>query len=131
VIDENRIRVSIFEKEKPNESQRKVRDRYLAFLKRWPVPNQQIRLATSQGETFVVASGPEGAPPLLLFHGSAGNSAMWMGDVPTFASAFRVYSIDMIGEAGLSAPSRPALGSDAVGSKNSSNTVPACWNMNS
>ena len=89
---------------KSDEGERKVHDRYLAFLKRWPVPNQQIRVPTSQGETFVVASGTEGAPPLLLFHGSAGNSAMWMGDVPTFANAFRVYSIDMIGEAGLSAP---------------------------
>ena len=98
---------------KSDEGERKVRDRYLAFLKRWPVPNQQIRVATSQGETFVVASGPEGAPSLLLFHNSAGNSAMCMGDVLTFASAFRVYFIDMIGEAGLSAPSRPALGSDA------------------
>ena len=85
---------------KSDEGEHKVRDRYLAFLKRWPVPNQQIRVATSQGETFVVASGPESAPPLLLFHGGAGNSAMWMGDVPTFANAFRVYSIDMIGEAG-------------------------------
>jgi pimeloyl-ACP methyl ester carboxylesterase len=36
-----------------------------------------------------------------------------MGDVPTFAKRFRVYSIDMIGEAGLSAPSRPPLASDA------------------
>ena len=98
---------------KSDEGERKVRDRYLAFLKRWPVPNQQIRVATSQGETFVVASGPEGAPSLLLFHNRAGNSAMCMGDVLTFASAFRVYFIDMIGEAGLSAPSRPALGSDA------------------
>lgn len=95
---------------KSDEGERKVHDRYLAFLKRWPVPNQQIRVPTSQGETFVVASGTKGAPPLLLVHGSAGNSAMWMGGVPTFANAFRVYSIDMIGEAGLSAPSRPALG---------------------
>lgn len=95
------------------EGERKVRERYLAFLKRWPVPNQQIRVPTSQGETFVIASGPEGAPPLLLFHGGAVNSAMWMGDVPIFAGAFRVYCVDMIGEAALSAPSRPNLASDA------------------
>ena len=38
---------------------------------------------------------------------------MWMNDVRTFAGQFRVYAIDMIGEAGLSAPSRPPLASDA------------------
>ena len=37
---------------KSDEGERKVRDRYLALLKRWPVPNQQIRVATSQGETL-------------------------------------------------------------------------------
>jgi pimeloyl-ACP methyl ester carboxylesterase len=38
---------------------------------------------------------------------------MWMADVPVFARQFRVYSVDMIGEPGLSAPSRPPLSSDA------------------
>lgn len=46
------------------------------FLKYWPVPNDHVRIVTSQGETFVVASGDVNAPPLLLFHGSAGNSVM-------------------------------------------------------
>ena len=95
------------------EGERLVRERYLAFLKHWPVPHQQFRIPTSQGETFVVASGPEGASPLLLLHGGAGNAAMWMAEVRAFAARFRVYAIDMIGEPGLSAPSRPALASDA------------------
>lgn len=98
---------------KSAEGERLVRERYLAFLKHWPVPNQQIRIPTNQGETFVVASGVEAAPPLVLLHGGAANSAMWMGDIRAFASSFRVYAIDMIGEAGLSAPSRPRLSSDA------------------
>jgi pimeloyl-ACP methyl ester carboxylesterase len=98
---------------KSAEGERLVRELYLAFLKHWPVPNQQIHLPTNQGETFVVASGAEAAPPLVLLHGGAANSAMWMGDIRAFASSFRVYAIDMIGEAGLSAPSRPRLSSDA------------------
>lgn len=98
---------------KSAEGERLVRERYLSFLKHWPVPNQQIRIPTNQGETFVVASGAEGAPPLLLLHGGAANSAMWIGDIRAYASSFRVYAIDMIGEAGLSAPSRPRLSSDA------------------
>ena len=98
---------------KSAEGERLVRERYLAFLKHWPVAHQQIRIPTSQGETFVIASGAEDAPPLLLFHGGAGNSAMWMAEVRAFAGNFRVYAVDMIGEAGLSAPSRPSLSSDA------------------
>jgi pimeloyl-ACP methyl ester carboxylesterase len=91
---------------------RAVEELYRAFLARWPVPNEQLRLDTREGETFVVACGPPEAPPLLLLHGSAANSAMWMGDVAAWAEHFRVYAVDMIGEAGLSAPSRPPLASE-------------------
>ncbi len=98
---------------KSSEGERLVRERYLAFLQRWPVPNQHIRIPTSQGETFVIASGAEDAPPLFLFHGGAANSAMWMGEIRAFAARFRVYAVDLIGEPGLSAPSRPPLASDA------------------
>jgi|SRR6185312_713217 len=98
---------------KTPEGERLVRERYLAFLRYWPVPNQHHRIATSQGETFVIACGRSDAPPLLLLHGGAGNSAMWIGDVPAFAARFHVFAIDMIGEAGLSAPSRPPLNSEA------------------
>jgi pimeloyl-ACP methyl ester carboxylesterase len=95
------------------EGERSVLERYRAFLKRWPVPNLQVRVPTSQGETFVIISGPEDAPALLLLHGGVMNSAMWMGEVTAFARFFHVYCIDMIGEPGLSAPARPALASDA------------------
>jgi len=98
---------------KSSEGQRLVRERYQAFLQRWPVPNEQLHIPTTQGSTFVVVSGPKDAAPLLLLHGSAANSAMWMGDLPIFARAFRVYCIDMIGEPGFSAPVRPSLGSNA------------------
>lgn len=98
---------------KSQAGEQSVRERYLAFLKDWPVANEHLRVHTREGETFVVASADPTAPPLLLCHGSAGNSAMWMGYVAAWAANFRVYTIDMIGEPGLSAPSRPPLGSDA------------------
>jgi pimeloyl-ACP methyl ester carboxylesterase len=72
---------------------------------------QQLRLPTREGETFVVACGPERAPPLLLLHGSGGNATMWMDNVAAWASHFRVYAVDLVGEPGLSAPSRPPLAS--------------------
>jgi pimeloyl-ACP methyl ester carboxylesterase len=98
---------------KTEQGGRAVRERYLRFLERWPVPNQQMRVPTRQGETFIIASGSEGAPPLLLLHGGAANSTSWMGDIVTWAAHFRVYAVDLIGEPGLSAPVRPPLSSEA------------------
>src|SRR5580698_6776206 len=98
---------------KSSEGERLIRERYQAFLKYWPVPNEQIYVPTQQGPTFVVISGPRDAPPLVLLHGAVANSAMWMGEVAAFARSFRVYCIDMIGEPGLSVPARPSLASDA------------------
>jgi pimeloyl-ACP methyl ester carboxylesterase len=90
-----------------------VRERYSVMLDHWPVPNERLRLPTSWGETFVMACGPRDAPALILLHGSALNSAMWMGDVASWSQHFRVYAVDMIGEPGFSAPSRPPLASGA------------------
>ncbi len=98
---------------KSTEGERLVRERYQAFLQHWPVPNEQVFVPTKLGTTFVVVSGSKDAPALLLLHGGAANSAMWMGEVAAFAASFRVYCVDMIGEPGLSAPVRASLASDA------------------
>jgi pimeloyl-ACP methyl ester carboxylesterase len=91
---------------------RLLRERYRQALESWPVDNQQLRVPTPEGETFVVASGPATAPSLVLLHGSGGNSAQWIDRITDFSRCFRVYAIDMIGEPGFSAPSRPPQGSD-------------------
>jgi pimeloyl-ACP methyl ester carboxylesterase len=95
------------------DGQREVRERYLTILKHWPVPSRQLRVPTREGETFVIECGDENARPLVLLHGGMTNSAMWMGDVAAWAEHFHVYAVDVIGEAGFSAPSRPPLASDA------------------
>lgn len=90
-----------------------MRERYLEFLAHWPVPHERLLVPTREGETFVIASGPQDAAPLLLLHGSAFNSLMWMGDVAAWSERFRVYAVDVIGQPGLSAPSRPPYDSEA------------------
>lgn len=89
-----------------------VMKQYRTILDSWPVPCRETLLPTRQGETFVLTSGPDDGPPLVLLHGSATNSASWIGDVGIWSQQFRVHAIDMIGEPGLSAPSRPPLGSN-------------------
>jgi pimeloyl-ACP methyl ester carboxylesterase len=94
------------------EGGRAVRERYRALLEHWPVDAEHLRLPTRAGETFVLASGPVDAPPVLALHGSGGNSTTWQADIATWAPHLRVYAVDLIGEPGLSAPSRPELGSE-------------------
>jgi pimeloyl-ACP methyl ester carboxylesterase len=81
---------------------------YDAALTRWPVPHSTLSLPTRHGSTFVVASGAESAPPLLLLHGAGTNSAMWAGDVSDYSRHYRVLAVDLLGEAGRSAHNRPS-----------------------
>jgi len=94
---------------KSEEGARILAARYREILSHWPVANEQLHVKTSQGDAFVVACGREDAPPLILLHGSASNSAMWMRDATVWAPHYRVFAVDMIGEPGLSAPARPSL----------------------
>ncbi|MGG2461324.1 alpha/beta fold hydrolase [Streptomyces sp. RGM 3693] len=87
--------------------------RYQEALDAWPVPAERVRVPTRHGETFVVVSGPKDAPPVVLLHGSGANATMWQGDIASWSQRFRTYAVDVIGEPGLSAPSRPPLGSGA------------------
>jgi pimeloyl-ACP methyl ester carboxylesterase len=90
-----------------------VRERYAKILQHWPVPNQQVRVPTSQGETFVIACGPEDAPPVVLLHGTMINSSMWMREAAILSARFRVFAVDIIGDGGSSAESRPSFKTDA------------------
>ncbi|SFW64568.1 alpha/beta fold hydrolase [Amycolatopsis australiensis] len=91
---------------------RLLRERYLEALAAWPVAHERLRIPTAEGETFALASGPESAPPLVLLHGSGSNSAEWAPRIASLAERFRVYAVDVIGEPGLSAETRPPLKSD-------------------
>jgi pimeloyl-ACP methyl ester carboxylesterase len=90
-----------------------IHEQYRSVLDKWPVPGQELRIPTCQGETFVVACGPETAPPVILLHGGGNTSAMWSRSIRAWAENFRIYAIDIIGEPGFSAPARPSFRSDA------------------
>jgi pimeloyl-ACP methyl ester carboxylesterase len=97
---------------KSEDGARAIHDRYREILDRWPVANRQFTVPTRAGDTFVIACGPETAPPVLLFHGSASISFMWLNDAAVLATDFRVYAVDLIGEPGLSARTRYRPGTD-------------------
>lgn len=87
--------------------QRLVLGLYQRILDAWPVPHEERMLTTRHGDAFVVSFGDPSAPPLVLLHGAGANSSTWAGDAPPFASAFRVYAVDLPGETGKSSQERP------------------------
>lgn len=93
--------------------QQRVLGRYAALLRACPVANEQRRVSTCMGETFVLSCGPVGAPPLVLLHGGNTNSLMWMRSLTAWSRHFRVHAVDTIGDPGFSAPVRPAFATDA------------------
>lgn len=92
---------------------RRLERHYRDLLAAWPVESEHRFVPTREGETFVCVSGPADAPAVVLLHGSGSNSAMWLGDVAAWSRDFRTYAVDLVGEPGLSARSRPALDSSA------------------
>ncbi len=75
---------------------------YDSFLKKWPLPNEKFHVKTRFGSTFIIATGEKDAPPVVLLHGSAFNSLMWLGDSREYSRNYRVYAVDIPGEPGKS-----------------------------
>jgi len=74
---------------------------------------EQLFIPTEIARTHVLRFGEISKPPLIMVHGSASNSAVWLGNIPNFINSFCVYCVDIPGEPGLSEPIRCTLGSDS------------------
>lgn len=97
------------------EGRRLVLAAYDAVLERWPVPLERMTIETGLGQTFVLASGRAGGPPLVLLHGAGSNSGVWIGEIARLARHYRVYAVDLPGEAGRTCEVRPPWESPALG----------------
>lgn len=86
---------------------------YNALLDSWPVPHREREVDTSFGKTFLLEAGASGSPVILLFHGSCSNSAMWLYDMEKLSPLYHVFAVDILGEPGRSAESRPDTKSGA------------------
>lgn len=89
----------------------KVRAYYNNILSQFPFGQRFVE--TSYGQTFILTAGKEPNPPIILLHGSCSNSAFWFPEIMALSNSFRVYAVDIIGEAGNSEEYRPDLSSDA------------------
>ena len=82
---------------------------YEALLRQWPVPSERLNIGTAFGNTHIIRCGNPRGEPLMLRHGTSGNSATWMGDVARWAGRYRILVVDIPGEPGLSADRRLKL----------------------
>jgi pimeloyl-ACP methyl ester carboxylesterase len=71
-------------------------------IEKWNLPHETRNIKTRYGNTFILACGDKKAPPLILLHGGGMNSSMWLEDAEVYAKKFRVYAVDIPGEAGKS-----------------------------
>ena len=80
---------------------------YDAAMKLWPVPYEEVNMASQFGTTHVVVSGPKTAPPLVLLHGYMATLTMWSPNIAAFSQHHRVYAVDVMGQPGKSRPGKP------------------------
>lgn len=92
---------------KSNEGKKLIMATYDSFIKKWPVSFKTIIVPTRYGDTFVISSGEETSPPLVLIHGASSNTASWGGEIKAYSKHFHVFVIDVIGEPGKSSQVRP------------------------
>lgn len=101
-------KLSVF---KSNECRDILRNVYQDILNRFPFT--QLYIDTSYGKTFILQAGAYENPPVILLHGSCGNSAFWFPEIMALSNNYCVYAVDIIGEAGNSEEYRLDLNSDA------------------
>ena len=80
---------------------------YDALLRKWPVAFESLQIVTRYGSTHVIASGPPGAPPVVLLHAFQATALAWRANVEGLSRHFRVYALDVIGQGGKSASTGP------------------------
>jgi pimeloyl-ACP methyl ester carboxylesterase len=85
---------------------------YQSLLGQWPVPYTELDVPTSFGETHIIASGPNGAPPVVLLHALFATATAWYRTVGALSQHYRTYAVDVMGEANKSRPSRPITSLD-------------------
>lgn len=94
------------------EGESKVMCAYQAVMDKWPVAYKEFAIPTSFGETHVIASGPQNAPPVVLIHALLAASTSWYRNVEALSQTYRVYAVDVVGEGNKSRPVKPITSLD-------------------
>jgi pimeloyl-ACP methyl ester carboxylesterase len=88
------------------EGEAEYRAAYEAMFDLWPCPHQAVEVPTRFGPTYINACGPEDGPPLLLLHAAGISSTSFFANIGPLSQDYRVYAVDMVGDAGKSRATR-------------------------
>jgi pimeloyl-ACP methyl ester carboxylesterase len=80
---------------------------YADIMGKWPVPAEELDIATRFGPTRVRRSGTGKGTPIVLLHGIMGTSLSWYPYIAELAAQHAVYAVDSLGEGGHSVQTRP------------------------
>lgn len=75
---------------------------YETMFTLWKVPHDSIDVKTGYGTTHINVCGPRDGQPLVLLHGAGLSSTAWYANIAGLSAAYRVYAVDVIGDAGKS-----------------------------
>ncbi len=87
---------------KSEEGRNKIMELYNEFLSKSTVPYREIDVDTSYGKTHVVIIRPENKKSIVALHGFNANSSLYPLMFSNGLKDFRIYGIDIIGQAGKS-----------------------------
>ena len=65
-------------------------------------------LKTTFGDTHFLEAGSQHQEIVILLHGASSNATSWLSDIAEYSKQYKVIAIDIIGEAGKSAETRPS-----------------------
>jgi pimeloyl-ACP methyl ester carboxylesterase len=71
---------------------------YEVGLSAWPRPFKGLNLDTKYGKTYVIVSGPESGPPIMLLHPAGIGSVIWCRNVTALSRRHRTFAVDVVGE---------------------------------
>lgn len=91
---------------------REIMTWYENALAALPLDFESRYVETRYGRTHMLVSGPADAPPLVLVQGYGGSAPLWNYQLPDFSTQHRVYTLDLPGQPGRSAPVVPGLFGD-------------------
>ncbi|WP_020499710.1 alpha/beta fold hydrolase [Sciscionella marina] len=81
--------------------------RYAEAAARWPIPCEELEVATEFGPTRVRSCGSADGSPLILLPGANGTSLSYAATVAELGARHRIHVLDPIGELGMSRQTAP------------------------
>jgi pimeloyl-ACP methyl ester carboxylesterase len=103
---------SLFKSKKGKKEILALYDKKLDELK---VEAQHESISTTFGQTNIIISGKENAPPILVIHGSNGCAPLAFETYPNLSKSYRVYAIDVLAQPNKSAETRLSMKDTSYG----------------